>query len=210
MIPVNMSDTHELLKQELLLLHTKWHFFTTLYCTSDENIALLDNSAQLFFVILGDILRDDIIVSVCAITDPASSRVRGLDRNNLSLAYLNSLIPAGDAPLIKQTTQLLGNAKASWESFRDHRNCRIAHRDLESVLKKSDELIPTITISNVDAALANIGDILNAIEVFYNGRGTKYQRIYGTGDANDLLEFLSRSFELKKYYNHKEFGWPLE
>ena len=53
-IPTELSEVFHRLQQELLILYTKWNSFKTLYCTSDENIKLLDNSAMGFFVMHGD------------------------------------------------------------------------------------------------------------------------------------------------------------
>jgi hypothetical protein len=210
-MPVAVAKVHEPLSQELFVLYTKWRFFKTLYCTSDENIKLLDESAEFFFVLYGETLRDDIIMSICALTDPASTKVQGKTRNNLTLNYLKSLIPSSDSSLIEKIDLLLKDAKHSWDPFRIHRNRGIGHRDLDTVLKKANNLIPSIDIKDTDTALKLIADILNAVEDYYDGHKTPYHHgVTGTGGVQELIELIKRKNDLEKYYEHKEFGCPLE
>ena len=63
---------------------------------------MLDYAASFFFRIVREVLRDDIILTVCRITDPAKSRVRGEQRNNLTIKYLVSIIPPADNTLQKK------------------------------------------------------------------------------------------------------------
>lgn len=206
-IPIELSEVFLHLKHELLILYTKFNSFKTLYCTSDENIALLDSSAMGFFVIHGDVLRDDIMLSICALTDPAWTNVKREKRDNLTLRHLASLIPEGDSSLADELSQLVESAKTPWDPFRIHRNRRIGHHDLITVLKKTDQLLPSVGINDVDAALTLIAEILNAVETFYDKDVTTYHRgVYQEGNAKELIDFLKRQVDLEKYFNHKEFG----
>ncbi len=210
-IPNELSEVFYRLQQELLLLYTKWNSFKTLYCTSDENIKLLDESAMGFFVVHGDIMRDNIMMSICVLTDPASSKVKGKKRDNLTLKYLASLIPSQDSTLTDKLNQMLESAKTPWEPFRSHRNRRIGHYDLITVLKKTDKLLPNVDIADVDSALSLIADILNTVETYYDTNETTYHcGIYQEGNAKELMEFLQRSEDLEKYFRNKEFGDPLD
>jgi len=210
-IPDELSEVFRRLQQELLILYTKWNSFKTLYCTNDENIELLDNSAMGFFVVHGDIMRDDIMMSICVLTDPASSKVKGEKRDNLTLKHLANLIPSQDSALTDKLNQMLESAKTPWEPFRSHRNRRIGHYDLITVLKKTDELLPSVGINDADSALSLIVDILTTVESFYDKDGTTYHcGIYQEGNAKELIEFLKRNVDLEKYYNNKGFGDPID
>lgn len=210
-IPNELSEVFLRLQNELLILYTKFNSFKTLYCTSDENIELLDSSAEGFFVMHGDILRDDMMLSICVLTDPASTNVKGEKRCNLTLKHLKSLVPDKDPSLADELNQLLESSKSTWDSFRSHRNQRIGHYDLDTVLRKTDQLLPSISIDDVDMALRLIGDILNTVENFYDKKNTTYHcGIYREGNTKELIDFLKRKADLEKYFNHKEFGNPLE
>jgi hypothetical protein len=211
LIPTEISEVFYRLHNELFILYMKWNSFKTLYCTSDDNIKLLDESAKGFFVMHGDIMRDNIMMSICVLTDPASSRVGREIRNNLTLKHVADIIPSKDTSLIDEVNQLFESAKSPWEPFRSHRNRRIGHYDLNTVLKKTDELLPGVSISDVDTALSLIANVLNAIETFYDNNKTAYHHgIYQEGNAKELMDFLKRSADLEMYHNHKEFGDTLD
>lgn len=156
-------------------------------------------------------MRDNIFLSICVLTDPASANVKGKKRNNLSLKHLTKLIPTQDSSLAHKVRQLLEGAKTSWEPFRNHRNRRIGHYDLDTVLKKKDQLLLNIEINDVDTALDFIADILNAVQTYYGPDKTTYHcGILCEGNAEELIELLQRNSDLEKYFNEKEFGDPVD
>jgi hypothetical protein len=156
-------------------------------------------------------MRDDIMLSICVLTDPASSNVKGEKRDNLTLKHLASLIPKHDSSIADKLKQLIESAKTPWEPFRSHRNRRIGHYDLVTVLQKTDQLLPDVGINAVDTALGFIANILNEVETHYdNDKTTYHSGIYSEGNAEELIDFIKRKVDLEKYYNHKEFGDPLE
>ena len=206
-IPCELSEVFKRLKDELLLLYSKWLSFKTLYCTSDKNIKLLDESAMGFFVMHGGVMRDNIMMSICILTDRASFKVKGETRDNLTLKHLVSLIPAEHSSLIDNLNLMLESAQTQWEPFRSHRNRRIGHYDIKTYFRKTDELLPNVGISDVDTALTHIADILNAVEYFYDqDRTTYHYGIIQEGNAMDLIEFLQRSVELEEHVRPAEFG----
>jgi hypothetical protein len=74
-MPADVTEIHEALRRELVYLYTKWNDFKLLFCTTDENFRLLFSVAEFFFSIIREVLRDDIILTVCRLSDPANSRV---------------------------------------------------------------------------------------------------------------------------------------
>lgn len=125
---------------------------------------MLDYAASFFFRIVREVLRDDIILTVCRITDPAKSRVRGEQENNLTIKYLVSIIPPADNTSQKTLKSMLPQIEARCAKFRDHRNRRIGHHDLDTRLSRPKALLPAIGINDTDEALHSIGVALNAVE----------------------------------------------
>ena len=206
-MPEDVTEVHELLVRKLLVLYLKWNFFKTLYCTSDASVQLLDEAAPSFFRVCAEIMTDDIILSICALTDPASARVQGMNRYNLTVRYLKTIIPKSDSELTQRVDDTLKNANKCWEAFRLHRNRRVGHYDFETILKKSGPIVPNLEIKETDAALKFIAYVLNNIERYYKGSETTYDGgIIVTGGAKELLEFIQMKNDLEKYINHKEFG----
>lgn len=209
-MPADVAKSHDLLGRELSFLNTKWNDYKTLYCTDDDTVQLLNYAASFFFQILREVLRDDIILAVCRITDRPESTVRGMKKNNLTIEYLISIIPDVDGTLKQTLKNLLPVIKARCEKFRDHRNLRVSHYDLDTRLKRPDALLPGIGIDDADAALKSIADVLNVVELHYDNNDRSYhQGIYGSGDASELIEFIKREKELQKYFKNKEYGDPM-
>jgi hypothetical protein len=203
----DVAKVHELLDRKLLVLYLKWSFFKTLYCTSDTSVQLLDEVTSSFFRICAEVMRDDIILSICALTDPASARVQGMNRYNLTVVYLKTLIPKSDSELTQRVDEILHKAKKYWRAFRQHRNRRVGHYDFETTIKKSGSIVPNLEIEETDAALKFIADVLNTIQRYYKGSETTYDGgIIVTDGAKELLEFIQRKNDLEKYFNLKEFG----
>lgn len=74
--------------------------------------------------------------------------------------------------------------------MRQHRNRRLAHRDLDTALKQGAESLPEVTIASIDRALAQVRDIMNAIASHYGNGLMLYEYAEGWGNSQDLLQAL--------------------
>jgi hypothetical protein len=206
-MPANVSEIHDKLRRELVLLYTKWNAFKTLYCTSDESVRMLDSAAALFFQMCRELLRDDIILTVCRLTDPAKSSVGKVSKSNLSINYLLEMIPPGEATIQESLRSMLPGIEVHCEPFRKHRNRRIGHCDVETRLKRSASLLPDIGLNAAEELLHRIAQLLNAVERYYDGNEEPYtEGVNASGNAGELLKFIRRKKDLERYFNRKEFG----
>jgi hypothetical protein len=206
-MPANLREIHDKLRRELVLLYTKWNAFKTLYCTSDESVRMLDSAAALFFQMCRELLRDDIILTVCRLTDPAKSRVGKVEKSNLTIEYLVELIPPNEEILQRSLRSMLPTIEVRCEPFRKHRNSRIGHCDVETRRKRAASLLPEISVEHADETLHYIAEVLNAVERHYDNNEHPYRDgVYGSGNAEELLEFIRRKKDLEDYFNRKEFG----
>lgn len=209
-MPSDVAKSHELLSRELSLLYTKRTDYKTLYCTDDDTVQLLDYAASLFFQIVREVLRDDIILTLCRITDPPASTVRGAKKDNLTIEHLISIIPAADSTLKQRLHNLLPIIKARCKKFREHRNRRVGHDDLGTRLKRPNALLPGIGIDDADAAFKSIADVLNVVELHYDKNKQSYEHgICGSGQGSELIDFIKYEKTLQKYYNNREYGDPM-
>lgn len=209
-MPPDVAETHKLLGQQLWLLNARWNDYKMLYCTDDETVQLLEDTASFFFQMVREVLRDDIILTLCRITDPAASTVQGAKRGNLTIQYLISIIPPADGTVKQRLSNLPATIKGHCGKMRVHRNRRVAHADLETKLKRSNGLLPGIGIAYVDAALKSIADLLNAVELYYDDNERPYHNgTYSSEGASALIDFIRRANELEKDYNNREFGDPM-
>ena len=72
-MPAELADAHKLIGDELYFLYTKWNYYKLLFCSGVETITTLYYAAEFFFEIYREVLRDDIILSLCRLTDPATT-----------------------------------------------------------------------------------------------------------------------------------------
>jgi AbiU2 len=206
-MPTNVANAHDLLGRELCVLWTKWSDYKILYCKSKKTVEMLDHAASFFFRIVREVLRDDIIISVCRMTDPATATVSGVRKDNLTIAQLVSMIMPMDNKLCKRLGALQRTIVSCCAPFRVHRNRRIGHCDLNTRLKHHAAFLPGISIADTQKALQSIGVALNAVELHYDGKKMDYQQgIYGSGNGRELIEFIERAKQLQKYYDRHEYG----
>ncbi len=206
-IPTDLAEAHKLIGDELSFLYTKWNCYKLLFCTADETVALLHNAAAFFFMIYRQVLRDDIILTLCRLTDRPTTKVKGENKSNLTVKHLLTMIPPSDAALRKVVdTDREGIASKS-VNFCQHRHRRIAHCDLNTRRKCETALLPNLGLNEMDDVLASIASLLNDIGQFYGQDERPYgEGIYGSGNAQDLIDFINYEQKLRQYFNDKEFG----
>ena len=84
--------------------------------------------------------------------------------------------------------------KLKSKPFREHRNRRIGHSDLDTTLKLSTALLPRISLRGCAGALTSIASVLNAVEWHYARREQRYvEGTYGSGNAQQLIEYLEEA-----------------
>ena len=206
-MPADVAEAHRLLGDELYFLYTKWNYFNAMFCTDEQTIALLHYAAEFVFEIYRELLRDDIILTACRMTDVATTRVKGTPKDNLTLRHLESLIPESAAELRHDMTGDLTDIEAKIAIFRDHRNRRIGHHDLEVRKKRSMALLPKIGLTETTEMLKAISHFLNRIEQFYDHNEQSYHEGQSdSGHVGDLIEFIKDEQSLRKHYEEKEMG----
>jgi hypothetical protein len=205
-MPPDVGASHELLVRELMLLNTKWNDFKLLFCRSDANVRRLHDVAELFFQIVREVLADDIILGICRITDPATSRVKGVQRANLTLDRIESLLPKSNAAKVRKIRNRLLAVRAACEPFRKHRNRRVGHFDLDTRMRRAGNLLPGISIRGTNRALKSIAGFLNAVAKFYAEDVRSYQHGIAGPGSRELLEFTKRANRLEVYFEKNEFG----
>ncbi len=206
-MPSDVRELHNLLSRELSLVYTKWNYYKRLFCTDDGTVGALEQAAAFLFRIVCDVLRDDIVLTLCRITDPRETTVKGVKKRNVTIEQLISVIPASDSSLKEPIEKALLDINIRFKKFRDHRNRRIGHHDLETRLKRPGSLLPDIGIDDADSALKCMADTLNSVELYYDQNLRCYgEGIYGSGDAEEFIDFLARKTKLEEYFNRAEFG----
>ena len=162
------------IKKEIINLHGEWTVYRQLYGTNERRIDLLNASAPYFFHTVQLVLLDDIALTLSKLTDP--KKYSGYE--NLSLKQLIERIDnSQNKSLIDDTEIAIKDLNAKCEKFREHRNKRIAHIDLENALKLPKEKIEGFSRDEIEKALLALRNLLNKIEYHFFGQTTLYEEI---------------------------------
>lgn len=81
---------YDLLVQEISDINAKWKIYKQIFYSSEENIKLLNEFAPICFEYIQRVLIDDILLSICRLTDPPKRGRNG----NLSLLRMLNLLKA--------------------------------------------------------------------------------------------------------------------
>ena len=167
-----LKKIFEHLKDEVSDLHYRWSMYRSLYAGSPENIALLNKHGPNFFYYVQHLMLDHVALTFSKLTDPNKQGKFA----NLSLKQIHA------SAEINRHTDLLENLDAKFEElsklcvpFRELRNKRIAHADLEHALSENEL---GFSRKNVDDALNSIGEYMNIIDGYYNESETVYNAFY--------------------------------
>ncbi|SYZ72745.1 conserved hypothetical protein [Candidatus Zixiibacteriota bacterium] len=163
--PQHIRPLYDLLNREVIELNMHWDIFKQLYTGRSLLIDLLNESAPVFFGKLQTILLDDIILAISRLSDPAKSG----NNENLSLKKMKEGLDAkGYDDLKEKLARRIIEIDSKCESFRRHRNKRVAHRDLTAKVRPLEENLPDIKVGDIEAAILNINGFLNDVEANYN------------------------------------------
>src|SRR5262245_11939794 len=129
MISEAFTDAYETLSTDLTWLHVRWQLYQQLFCKGERRVALLNETAGVFFYVLQQILLSDVILGVCRLRDPLSMA----KRQNLVLESLIELVESASYPeLVIELRGILQEFKEAVQPLKTHRNRRIAHRDSDT------------------------------------------------------------------------------
>lgn len=203
-MPADLAEIHEKIGNEISYLYTKWKQFKFLYFGDEQTRELMQYAADFYFTIQFEVSLDDFILRVSRLTDPAES-FRDPDRPNLTLKRLAGMIPVGDDSLKNGVDRRIKEIDAKCKSFKQHRNKRIAHNDLKTMLKANP--LPKIALDDGDIILSAFAGLLNEIEMFYDKNSQMYEYgIHGAGDASELIELIGDEKALRTYHDDREYG----
>jgi hypothetical protein len=204
-MPPELAAAHDKVDRELTVLYAKWRDFRLLFFTDDKTVALFHRTAEFFFMVYAEVLRDNLILTVCRMTDPATDR--GTKRSNLTLDYLVSLIPPTEGGLLAAVDPVLTRLKAKVAPFRHTRHRAIGHFDLLTAQKHPTSLMPNISFQNMVIVLGLMAKVLNQIERHFDGNVKNYrEKLWASGDGAGLLQFIHEANAYQRYYDQKEYG----
>jgi hypothetical protein len=164
----------------------------------EKRLEIMSRAAPDFFGIVREVLVDSVLLSLAVLYDPARSRVRRKERENLSIERLIDAArqhlgnEASSDAAIRSLTTDLETLRQSVEEIRMHRNRRIAHADLESQLNPNEEL-PPVLWADLKSVVRHTYELLNKIQdVLEPGHSTAYEASFLLGCGESLTYVLDR------------------
>lgn len=162
-LPNATKEIFEALKEEVRWVQTKWTIYQDLYRISDKRRRLLRECAEAFFLVIGDLLKDDLFMSLSKLIDPAGKG----GKRNLSFEQLQKQLKKnGDKEFCSQLSEILKELKDKGDAILGHRNKRIAHLNLETAMTRNANL-EVISVQMMEEVMSLMRDYLKAIEEHY-------------------------------------------
>jgi hypothetical protein len=173
---------YTVLFHELTALHLYWKEFLELFGTNDKRIDRLNHAAPGFFRMLQEQQFETNMLHMARLTDSP----RSVGKDNLTVMNLPNLVT--DPTLKQELMALVEDAKKKTEFCREWRNRRFAHHDLLLAVQDGKAApLPAASKEKFGAALAALGNVLNAIERHYHKGGCCFDAIAAHAGAATLL-----------------------
>ena len=183
-MPSDLRAVYEALRTEVTWLHARWISYTQLFGKSPKRIDLLNECARSLFYFVHETLANDLLLSLCKLTDPATQG----KNENLSLHQLQQKLDSvGEPSLAAGCKTVLATLDGHAEPLKTLRNKQLAHLDLAVALNKATEPLPPVSRQEINEALALVRQYLNAIEIYYNDNEWGYEHFLMTGSDGDAL-----------------------
>lgn len=183
-----IDDVWRAIDYEVSLLHGRWIIYRQLYGTDEGRIDVLNHAAGTFAHMLQEVLLDSVQLGLAKLGDPATIRVRSSAVENLTLANLCELITSS-GELIIDLPPLLTSYNTACTKIRKRRHKRIAHFDLETMLKPKASLQDP-SRAEIEAALKALRNVMDCISFHYTGTRTDYAITILHGDGESLIAML--------------------
>lgn len=187
MIKSKLAGDFELLRVHCIKLRQNYNTYTQLY--NEENRALLNEVAAIFFSDIAEIMQRDWILQACKLMDPASTNRKGSVLENITIKLIDQQLEVCSC-LNKEIRDLSYNLREYGDKIKPARNKRIAHYDREHQLKNitlgittEDELFEFLR--NIQGYCDKVSIAIGLGPLDFTGSGCK-------GDAIDLLTYLRR------------------
>jgi hypothetical protein len=196
-LPEAIRGVFMMLCQDVARLKQKWDFYLGLFGKQEDHV--LFELAPLAFLQIEESVRNDLVMSICRLGDPAQSRVKGGVEDNLTFAYLAEFYQA-DAILEELVKKYRDE---DTELFRTHRNKFVGHSDLNARLNSSHYPVQALAKPDMDRAFESATKILKHVAGQYVDKGPSknYVQLY-SGACPDYAAGPKAKLEAV-------LGWPL-
>jgi hypothetical protein len=189
----DLGAVYNELYSDVLWLHAKWEQYCCLF-KSKRRVELLNETAGYLFRLIQDTLFENVVLGLAKLTDPIETG-RGVKQQNLTVLRLPPLII--DGALKCEMSALVQSALTACSAARSWRHKRLAHRDLAVALATTGDPLPSISFSDVEAALTAFSTLLNRLEHHFWNSEVRYV-LRSFGDADCLVRYLQKGVKAER------------
>lgn len=169
---------------ELVLTGDLWAQYKSLFMTSGERVARLNEHAGWFFKTVQRAYVQQLVLSISRLTDPAESSGR---RNVSVAALMDDPRLENREPFRTELAKMVSDVQAQAWPVRRHRNRAVAHLDHAAAF--GYEPLPDFSLSLLGEVVAALGAIHNSYGAEILDRDASYE-IYPMGSTDALVEAL--------------------
>ena len=186
----DLAEVYVAIYQEVLLLHSRWGEYLTLYGAGNDHIEVMNKTAPNFFGIIQTGLQENITLQIARLIDPPCMG-RNKEHKNLSIKRFPELIQNGK--LKEKVEKLICLTEKVAEPCKAWRDKWHAHRDKDIVLDPKARPLPRILQQNIREPICAITNILDVIGSHYHNTLTSTVGfIPEWSEAKTVLEILDR------------------
>lgn len=180
----------KIFREHCIIIHRDYNtYYDLFFSNSDE---LLMKVAAHFFNDIAEIMHRDWILQVCKLMDPPVTKVKGEERETISIGLINLRLE--EAGILKANIKELSKTLLLYgENLIPARNKRIAHQDKEFAFR--DEALGGTTVEELKDFLENIQSYCDEVGRALGIGALDFSFSSGAGDVNDLLEILRTHYE---------------
>lgn len=196
----DLGTLHFELWTDLSDLHVAWQEYSELYVKSEQNVILLNQTAPKFFYYAQRMFEHGILLYLCRLTDPIQTGTK----QNHTIRRIPDLVESGE--FRDRIQQCVDNAIEATGFARDHRNRRIAHKDILLARNQHPRPLEPSTLGKIRSAIGAIVECMNVVQSRYEKSHTHYGPVGASRGARMLLHYLERGV---KHRDQERRDWNL-
>ncbi len=179
------------LYNEVVWLYAKWLEYRKLYAASEKQIDVLNETASFFFYTLESVLREDILLHICRLTDHPKKG----ESKRLSLLLLPKL--AKDRKVADELQKLLDECLRNCEFARDWRDRQIAHSNYSLAINPDGKArcLAAVSRQKIGDALASIAKVINRLT---DDAPTTFDLFHTIAGADAVVFYLAEGMKSEK------------
>ena len=203
-MPEPLKSHFDALDAEIIWLHGRWKIYRQLFGTSPKRIDILNESARGFFLIIQNVLGDNLELTLSNLADRASTA----GKKNLTLeSLLNDLRQLNYPALYEELEGVLSKFKEMCKKVRHRRNKQLAHSDLKTLMSTGSNPIPGASREEIEDALLKLRAFMNALLRQFADATTAYEEIVLTWDGDVLLSVLKQGLRYHELVKAGTVPW---